>query len=740
MKKNHWLDPSLKTLLLGTITLTFLIFASLLIYFDSRNAKIIFHAAFHHEQKEKGEILAEAIANALETNDFTGLYRVSRKMTRTKDDPDIQGITIYGKEGRRIVHYPININDPHANVETISYPLLGNEGNRLGRLDLQFSYKTVDALIRQDITEIITVVTILTLIFMGLTLLLIHRVATDPIDRLSSALTAQTGSRENRTVIPYQDRNDEIGRLARTFQDVFGTLSRTTDHLRKSQAQMQAIMDNSPAIVTLKQHDGTYIMANRQFETLFGKTTGEILGKSCYDFCSREVADELTEHDREVLRSGNPVHHEEQFFVGENEHVFLTVRFLLPSREDDHSTICAISTEITSLKQMQIDQVKLEEQLRQAQKLESIGQLAGGVAHDFNNMLTGMIGFSTLALRDMPEEHPVRKYLEIIKETGERAASLTNQLLAFSRKQVLEMQQIQLNELFRDLSKMLKRLLGEHVHIELALDPDLPPILADPTQMEQILMNLTVNARDAMPKGGWIKIRTTYTEVSPHEARAMGEIKAGNYVRVTVEDTGEGMTPEVQERIFEPFFTTKSVGQGTGLGLSTVYGIVKQHKGHIVVESEVGKGTRFSLYFFPYRTQIESPADEVEENETARKGAGTILVVDDEKIIREFTKATLAPLGYRIVTADSGREALLHIEEIGEIDLLLTDMVMPGMGGKELAEAVQHKQPGIKVLFMTGYSSAQPPLDKDNHETDLILKPLTPEALAEKIRTMLQEE
>jgi len=748
MKRNRMINPSLKTLTLGLVTLSFLVFASLLIYLDTKDTKTIFYAAFLHEQEVKAEILAEAVSHALEKDDYVGLYQVIRKVKENENDPDIQVISVYGEEGEEIARYPAAVPNPiregenslflTEHLQTISYPLHSEEGGRIGRLDMRVSYQAVDALIRQDFIEIILVVSVLTLIFMALTLLLIHYVATKPIDRLSSAVTQQTGTRENSTEIPCLDRGDEIGRLARAFQDVFGTLARTTEHLRKSQAQLQAIMDNSPALVTLKRQDGTYLMANRQFEEIFHKRPEEIIGKTCYDLCSREVADLITAHDRTVFQDEKPRQYEEQFLINDEEHVFLTVRFPLPSPENDASTLCCIATETTELKRIEIERVKLEEQLRQAQKLESIGQLAGGVAHDFNNMLTGMIGFSTLALRDMPENHPVRNYLEIIKETGERAANLTNQLLAFSRKQILEMQKIQLNELFRNLSKMLKRLIGEHVHIELSFEPDLPLVLADPTQMEQILMNLTVNARDAMPKGGWIRIKTAYVEVSTMEAQAIGEIKSGDYVRITVEDTGEGMSPEIRERIFEPFFTTKQVGQGTGLGLSTVYGIVKQHKGYIHVESEIGKGTRFTLYFSPYRERVESSSGKNRDNSGIQKGSGTILAVDDEKIIREFTRATLAPLGYRILTAESGREALRICEGTEEkIDLLLTDMVMPGMGGPELAGAIQEKRPGIKVLFMTGYTDAHPALDKDNPNTDLILKPLTPETLSKKVEEML---
>ncbi len=749
MKRNLLINPSLKTLTLGLVTLSFLIFASLLIYLDTKDTKTIFYSAFLHEQEVKAEILAEAVSHALEKDDYTGLYQVIKKVKENEDDPDIQSIAIYGESEEEIARYPAAATDviheaplfSAEHFQTISYPLHSEEGGELGRLTMRVSYEAVDALIRQDFIEIISVVTILTLVFMFLTLLLIHYVATKPIDRLSSAVTRQTGTRDDSTAIPYQDRGDEIGRLARAFQDVFGTLCRTTEHLRKSQTQLQAIMDNSPALVTLKGQDGTYLMANRQFEETFRKRTEEIIGKSCYDLCSRDVADRMTAHEQEVLGGKKPLQVEEHFFINEKEHVFLTVRFLLSSPETDSLNLCSISTEITDLKMMEIEQAKLEEQLRQAQKLESIGQLAGGVAHDFNNMLTGMIGFSTLALRDMPEDHPVRNYLDIIKETGERAASLTNQLLAFSRKQILEMQKIQLNELFRNLSKMLKRLIGEHVHIELAFDPDLPPVLADPTQMEQILMNLTVNARDAMPQGGWIKIKTAHVEVGPEEARTLGEIKAGDYVRITVEDTGEGISPEVQEKIFEPFFTTKQVGQGTGLGLSTVYGIVKQHKGYIHVESEMGKWTRFSLYFSPYRERVEPNAEEDENNGSFRKGSGTILAVDDEKVIREFTKATLAPLGYQIFTAESGRDALRICEETEEnIDLLLTDVVMPGLAGPELAGAIQEKRPGIKILFMTGYTDSPPSFDQDNPDTDILLKPLTPESLAEKVEEMLHGE
>ena len=345
---------------------------------------------------------------------------------------------------------------------------------------------------------------------------------------------------------------------------------------------------------------------------------------------------------------------------------------------------------------------KLQAQLVQAQKMESIGRLAGGVAHDFNNLLTVINGYSDMALERVRPEDPLRKELEQIRKSGERAAALTRQLLAFSRKQRLQPRLLDLNHIVREIEPMLRRLMGERVRVGVALHRDRLGVLADQHQMEQVVMNLAVNARDAMPEGGRLSIETACIELDEAAAKLQPEAKAGSYAVLTVEDTGAGMNEETRLRIFEPFFTTKQTGQGTGLGLSMVHGIVAQSGGFIEVTSEPGKGARFKLYL--PAAQGAPGSCEAETECAPPRGEETVLVVEDEVEVRKYATEALKAYGYRVVPCGSAAEALALCEKPDQaVDLVVTDIVMPDIGGPELAERLAALRPGIPVLFMSGY-------------------------------------
>lgn len=362
--------------------------------------------------------------------------------------------------------------------------------------------------------------------------------------------------------------------------------------------------------------------------------------------------------------------------------------------------------EITERMRAEEEKEKMFSQFLQAQKMESIGQLAGGVAHDFNNILTTILGFSQILMLTMPKDDPKWTYIESIYEAGERASSLTRQLLAFSRKQVMELQVLNLDDLLQNMTKMLGRLIGEQVEMKLQLQSQAGRIKADAGQIEQIIMNLAVNARDAMPAGGCLTIQTADILLKQEEAATYGDMPAGRYVVLRVRDNGEGMTEEVQKEIFKPFFTTKVRGKGTGLGLATVYGIVKQHNASIYVESEVGQGTQFSIFFPATEEDVCESVPALPQKDTVREATEAILVVDDDQSIRHMVESTLTQLGYRCLTAANGKEALHRIQNCGEkIDLLLSDIVMPEMNGPELAAHFREKYPQSPVVFMSGYMS-----------------------------------
>ncbi|HEX6938442.1 MAG TPA: MASE1 domain-containing protein [Longimicrobiales bacterium] len=382
---------------------------------------------------------------------------------------------------------------------------------------------------------------------------------------------------------------------------------------------------------------------------------------------------------------------------------------------------------------------RLEEQLRQAQKMDAIGRLAGGIAHDFNNLLTAVQGHTRLLLDDVGPDDPVRPDLEEIRDAAMRAASLTRQLLAFSRKQVFQPRVIDLNAVVLETARMLRRLIGEDIELLTSLEPGLGHIRADPAQLQQVILNLALNARDAMPAGGRITIATANTdaEIDHHLAADAGGWPGG-WVVLGVSDTGTGMTPEVRKRIFEPFFTTKAPGKGTGLGLSTVYGIIQQNNGRIEVESEVGHGTVVKVYL----PRIAVPVDAPEPPAPARDlhGAGqTVLLVEDDGAVRSLVRRILERKGYRILEAATGAEAVaLFARDDHEVDLLVTDIIMPGMSGRELVERLRSVRPRLGVIYMSGYADDDALLDSSAHGPDTFLaKPFTPEALAQAVHDAL---
>ena len=380
----------------------------------------------------------------------------------------------------------------------------------------------------------------------------------------------------------------------------------------------------------------------------------------------------------------------------------------------------------------------LEGQLRQAQKLEAVGSLAGGVAHDFNNLLTVIGGYSQMLMQQMGSGDSNYTSVEEIAKASERAAALTRQLLAFSRKQVLEPKIIDLNTIVRDMEKMLQRLLPASIDFATALSADLGSVKADPGQIEQVLLNLVVNARDAMLQGGRMVVTTGNTALREPRSEFLIDLAGGPYVVLSVSDTGSGMSAEVQARIFEPFFTTKEVGKGTGLGLSTVYGIVKQSGGAVDVESEVGSGSTFHVYLPQIAEPAESRRADTEVAVHAR-GTETILIVEDDARVRELVQRVLEAAGYTVLPATSGAEALRIVEQRpGRIHLVLTDVVMPGMSGTELLSRIREGHPGCKGLYMSGYSdqSASPGRFPQS-EAPLLQKPFHPAVLARRVREAL---
>ena len=542
---------------------------------------------------------------------------------------------------------------------------------------------------------------------------------------------------------------DEIGTLALTFNAMTTQLStlvtsleeqvterrQAEEALRASQRRLQDIIDNSTAVVSVKDLSGRYLLVNRRFEEIFHLDRNAVIGQTDLAFFPEDLAEVFRRNDRRALDAGAAIELEEVAPQDDGMHTYISIKGPLCDEAGRPYAVCGISTDITERKQV-------EEQLRQSQKMEAIGRLAGGVAHDFNNLLTAINGYSGLMLERMTISHPFFEHAREIAKAGERAAGLTRQLLAYSRKQLMEPRPWSPNVIVGDLETILRRLVGETVTLEVALAADAGVIRVDRGQVEQILLNLAVNARDAMPAGGRLTIRTANVDLGAPRPGESSDGGGGPQVVLEVSDTGAGMAPEVMARIFEPFFTTKEVGKGTGLGLSVVYGIVKQSGGTIEVQSQPGAGTRFSIYF--PRIAADSADGATGSGARAlplRGGVETVLLVEDEESVRGFAVRALEAHGYTVLSAGGGREAIALFElQKSEIDLVVTDVVMPDVGGRALAAFIRASGRDLPVLYISGYAAEAVVSQGMLEEGERFLqKPFSPAELLRVVRDILDE-
>ena len=511
------------------------------------------------------------------------------------------------------------------------------------------------------------------------------------------------------------------------------TLEAATTHY---QHFLRQVLDTTPHLIFVKDCEGRYVLANAAVAEFYGTTVEALCGKRDSDFNpNQEQTDRFLRADLEVMSSQQAAYIAEEPATCARTGItrwFQTVKVPLRSADGTARQVLGVATDITERKQ-------LEEQFRQAHKMEAVGRLAGGVAHDFNNVLTIIRAQTEFLLADLAANDPRRAEVLEIQGAADRAAAFTRQLLAFSRRQLLQPKVLDLNQVITGMEMMVRRLVGEDIVLLIKLAPEIPRIWADPGQLQQVILNLAVNARDAMPTGGTLLIETAVVELDEHYPRQHPSAKPGTHVVLVVTDTGCGMDPATRSRIFEPFFTTKEPGKGTGLGLSTVYGIVKQSGGHIWVYSELGRGTAFKLYFPPHRDAHHPPVVERTILPPALGAGATILLVEDDRPVRSTVRRLLERHGYEVLEASNGQDALdLVTSRANEINLVLSDMVMPGMGGTELAGRVRAIVPKLPVVLMTGYTeeaitrAGERPLDEQ-----IIEKPFTLTAMLEKVNQAL---
>src|SRR5438477_366538 len=505
--------------------------------------------------------------------------------------------------------------------------------------------------------------------------------------------------------------------------------------LRRSEERFSKAFHGSPVPMAIQQPNGDGCLdANASFVELLGTSREAVLaGKTSFwlnESTSVTIREELAA--RHVVRN-------------------LAATVVTPSDEKREVLVAAENLELGNspyhllILQDITDRVRLENELRQAQKMEAVGRLAAGVAHDFNNILTVILGNTSMQLRNPRLDKKLTSSLNQVQRAAERATALTRQLLAYSRKQLIQRRPLALNEVVEQTVAMLRRLIGEHIALDMQLAPDLPPIFADPSNVEQVIMNLALNARDAMPDGGKLTLATTRVEIDKACRARNPEAQLGSYICLAVKDTGYGMDAATVGRIFEPFFTTKDPGQGTGMGLATVYGVLKQHGGWIEVDTAPGRGTSIRA-FFPLSKEgfvAASAKSESLPTESTPINDITILVVEDEEMLREFVSEALGTLGYHVLSAANGRDALnVWAEHRDEIDLLLTDVVMPeSMSGRQLAHTLIQDKPNLKVIFTSGYSSELFESEFEREKEHIFLaKPYLPDRLAQTVAMHLQSQ
>ena len=506
------------------------------------------------------------------------------------------------------------------------------------------------------------------------------------------------------------------------------------DALSESERRARTLFETVNLVVLGLDAQGVVEYVNPFLLKTMGRTSEEVLGKEWFALIPEAMQSSRRAVFHELLEGGSRAHTESPLLTKSGEERMIAWNnTVIRDPEGQAIGTLSIGEDIT-------DRQQLEGQLHQAQKMEAVGRLAGGVAHDFNNVLTAIFGYVEMVIEDLPATSAARADLGEVLKAATRAATLTRQLLAFSRQQVLQPRVLNISDVVQDIEKMLRRVIGEDVVLRTVLAPDLGNVRADPSQLEQVLMNLVVNARDAMPTGGKLGIETANVELTGEYSQRHRPLIPGAYVMLAVSDTGIGMSPEVRARVFEPFFTTKEKGKGTGLGLSTVYGIVKQSGGYVWVYSELGRGTTFKIYLPRVGEPVESvtPASALPRS---LGGTETILVAEDDDILRPLARALLTNFGYTVLEAANADAAIAHARaHKGPIHLLLSDVVMPGASGRDLAHRLAESRPDTKVLYVSGYTD-----DAIVHHGMLepglhyLQKPFTPDALARKVRDVLDK-
>lgn len=700
-------------------------------------------AKLHRELALEVKKLQISLGGALWSYDVEQVNHVLQAFMR---DPRISGIVVNFEELRMVVARDGDgrvVND--MTVDQLDREIrldaqIAVENTSLGEIEL---YATSRHLSAQLLTLLkIFLLSILLLdLFLIITLYyMVNRMMISPLMTLKNfIISTRTGSAD-RSMLNRVRFRGELEVLRSSMVEIINELDYRYKALQESETGFRTLLGTIPDLVWLKDINGTYLTCNKAFERFLGKSVNEIIGRTDYDLFDHELADWFRSYDKLAMDKGEPVINEEWVpFSGQIDEMLLeTTKTPMYSDKGDLVGVLGVAHDITVRKQNEEERIALQGEVSRMQKFEAIGRLAGGISHDFNNMLSVILGHTELILEQLPQDSSLREDLHEILEASKRSTELTRQLLAFARKQKRAPEIIDVNSLISNMTRMLIRLIGEDVSINWLPRDDLWQVKMDPSQLDQILVNLCVNARDAIDGNGSILLATDNITVTDEVKFTAAEAIEGDFVKLTVTDNGCGMSVSVLEKIFDPFFTTKDFSSGTGLGLSTVYGIVKQNNGFIDVKSEQDAGTTFDIYL-PRSVEIEVHEELDSPQAEKRKQNCGILVVEDEPSMLSFITRSLTRQNYTVLAANNPIEALSVAENNRDIiDLVLTDIIMPEMNGGELVIKLEEVLPGVKHIYMSGYAhDVLRKIHIDESDENFIQKPFLASELVQLIRKIV---
>jgi PAS domain S-box-containing protein len=712
----------------------------------------VYHAFAHRTLEDKAWSLARVAASGLAAEGILdNPTHLEEHLGGLLTDPDVRRISLTDASGRIILSLAADeqfpdaqereSGSPHADgllTAEVEFPA-GPGGREFGTLEVVVSSEQIRAEAGQ-VLRLALVGSMVVFIFGAGLVLLVSMRLIGPLNKIARAAERiAKGDLSERAPAS----TGEMDRLARSFNRMIDRLQASQARLQMSNVQLERILDNLPSEVALFDLQRRYLYIS-PMGLGDDRTRKLVLGMQAPEYWSfhgyeSDVGEEV---DRAIARciAEKRLVTTEQTIRDQDGRSRHFIRAFSPVLGDAGEPVQVVGYAVDVSDQKEAEEAlrATEEQLRQAQRMDSIGRLAGGIAHDFNNLLTLILGHCDLILMDVEAADPIREDIEEVQTAAERASSLIRQLLAFSRKDVLQPKVLSLNDVIRDTESMLRRLIGEHIELRTNLSPHIHDVMADPAHIEQVIVNLVVNSRDAMKRGGVLTIGTGNADFDDLPESVQAVVGPGSFAWLQVTDTGTGMDAETLEHIFDPFFTTKDVGQGTGLGLATVYGIVNQNRGAIDVRSQVGEGTAFQV-FLPVHERPAQAALETGSITSSGEGALTVLVVDDQEAVCELARRSLELAGYEVLV-ETGAEGALSLaeEHEGPIHLLLSDVVMPGMTGPELARRLCQLKPQATVLYMSGYTGeALARQGVSAEEIELIPKPFTPDQLAKAVKGVL---